>query len=238
MFKFLRRLGLILFTLVLILGGISTAYLPKKIPQRPEPGTTEVVLKAGLFAGRGNIITGNYRGSGHCWLLFENLTDEPVQIGEYTLEPRGTVSVGTWGMVRNNPHHGIWYNIESYRVTHDVDYEFRHSFHEEWDNTQLDHLNEILADPYTNRWKIDFTCADFAVFMWNSISYDTLYNASALCYPWIGPKTLYQRMRQSERIVVGYPYEKPDNERVGYFKDGIFINDVGRVANGVGLNGY
>ena len=53
------------------------------------------------------------RGIGHAWIYVENLTDEPLQVGHYTLPANQGVSVGLFSFTCDDGI-GIYYNVESY----------------------------------------------------------------------------------------------------------------------------
>ena len=50
----------------------------------------------------------------HCWLYFVNETDEPIQVGYYTVPAGDSVSVGNFRDRGNGS--GIYYNLERYWV--------------------------------------------------------------------------------------------------------------------------
>lgn len=50
---------------------------------------------------------------GHAWIYIENRSDETLKVGAYTLPPEQGVSVGTFGLTRNDGA-GIYYNVEAY----------------------------------------------------------------------------------------------------------------------------
>ena len=53
------------------------------------------------------------KGTGHAWIYVENLTDEPLQVGHYTLPANEGVSVGLFSFTCEDGI-GIYYNVESY----------------------------------------------------------------------------------------------------------------------------
>ena len=50
---------------------------------------------------------------GHAWIYIENRSNETLQVGAYALPPNQGVSVGTFGLTRNDGS-GVYYNVEAY----------------------------------------------------------------------------------------------------------------------------
>jgi hypothetical protein len=107
------------------------------------------------------------KGIGHAWIYVENLTDEPLQVGHYTLPANQGVSVGLFSFTCDDGI-GIYYNVESYccnvhggdglvSITTDLDEE------------EMETLSKKLRD-YPNHWDPFFNCMYFAFTMWNSVS--------------------------------------------------------------------
>lgn len=103
-----------------------------------------------------------YFPTGHTWLYFENLTDEPVTVGIYELEPEKSVSVGTY--CNQFQGFGIYYNIETYKGTPtDI-----HSMSTELTSEELLTVSEKIKK--RNNWDLFLNCVFSATQIWNTVS--------------------------------------------------------------------
>ena len=46
----------------------------------------------------------------HSFILVKNLTGKNLKVGHYTIKGKNSLSLGTWGTIKQ--HSGLWYNIE------------------------------------------------------------------------------------------------------------------------------
>ncbi len=108
--------------------------------------------------------------SGHTWLYVENLTDEPMQVGLYTVPAGEGVSLGTFSFSVFDGW-GIYYNLECYRTNRDEDFYDCTRITTELDATGLERLNAALMS-YPNMWGLYMNCMGFAFAVWNAVTGD------------------------------------------------------------------
>ncbi len=101
-------------------------------------------------------------GINHVFLYFENLTDETIKVGKYSLGAYDTVSVGCFG-TEGPRGAGIYYNNES-ALTH---YNSLVGLSTELDEGELrDVTNKLNGTP--NWWDPIFNCYYVAARVWNA----------------------------------------------------------------------
>ena len=113
------------------------------------------------------------KSPGHCWIYIENLSDEPMQVGAYTLEVGKGVSVGTFGPSRNDGK-GIYYNVEAYCQTKYGIKSFR-TLTQQITLSQVETVSEGILN-YDNNWNVFRNCVTFATKIWNLVSDKKLSN--------------------------------------------------------------
>ena len=106
----------------------------------------------------------NFPGVGHIFIYVENLTDEPIKVGQIVLEKDQAVSMGSFGFQRSDGW-GVYYNTESYLYGKE-DYSSLVCMSEEIDSAHLAKLNKFLEG--YNFWELFINCVFFAVGAWNS----------------------------------------------------------------------
>lgn len=81
---------------------------PEK-PEEPkgEPSDSDIVGTISLAFRMSHI------SFGHVWVYIHNTTDEPFEVGLYTVQPGEGVSLGNFNLTRSDGR-GLYYNIESY----------------------------------------------------------------------------------------------------------------------------
>lgn len=79
-----------------------------ELPDEPgEPSDSDVVGTISLAFRLSHI------SFGHLWVYIHNTTDEPFEVGLYTVQPGEGVSLGNFNLTRSDGS-GLYYNIESY----------------------------------------------------------------------------------------------------------------------------
>ena len=104
---------------------------------------------------------------GHIWVYFENLTDEELTVGYYTLPPKQGVSAGTF-LLNAKDGAGVYYNAEAYSVaTYGISGIW--SLSTPMTRSQLDKASKRIR---TSNYWIPFIndCAEFAFKVWNCSS--------------------------------------------------------------------
>lgn len=138
-------------------------------PTTDEPTTDEPetpVQSGPRIVANLSVVT-RVKGVGHGWIYVENLTDETLQVGHYSLPPHQGVSVGLFSFTCKDGI-GIYYNVESYCCNvHGGDGLV--SITTDLDEGEMEKLSNKLRD-YPNYWDPFFNCMYFAFTMWNSVS--------------------------------------------------------------------
>ena len=112
--------------------------------------------------------------SGHAWVYVHNISDEPIQVGHYTVPVGEGVSVGAFSFSVNDGW-GIYYNIEAYKENTKNRMDKVWSKTEEIDESQLETLTQKLKN-YPNYWGFVNNCATFAFSIWNSVTGDAYFS--------------------------------------------------------------
>ncbi len=106
--------------------------------------------------------------SGHTWLYIENLSDEPIQVGLYTVPVGEGVSIGSFAFTSRDGW-GLYYNLEAFRENRDNNSGNHWSITQLLNTEQLQQLSDDIAG-YVNYWDFYFNCAFFTFSIWNSNS--------------------------------------------------------------------
>lgn len=112
--------------------------------------------------------------SGHAWVYVHNISDEPIQVGHYTVPVGEGVSIGAFSFSVNDGW-GIYYNIEAYKENTKNRMDKVWSKTEEIDKSQLETLTQKLKN-YPNYWGFVNNCATFAFSIWNSVTGDAYFS--------------------------------------------------------------
>lgn len=123
----------------------------------------------------------------HAWVYFENLSNQKLKVGLYTLPPGEGVSVGCYAASRADGY-GIYYNVESYCAD-----KFGQSgwlsISKEITKSQLQKATDKILN-IRNGWDFIFNCMYFAFQVWNAATGDKLVS---LIFPVIGQMQLKSR---------------------------------------------
>ena len=97
---------------------------------------------------------------GHTFLEMTNLTDYPIEVYQYLVEPHTSVTFSWWAVDR---HMGIWFNLESWYIDLYNRYETRVSVSIYIDEADLSRINTYMREndrysPFDNCSKMSLTC--------------------------------------------------------------------------------
>ncbi len=150
---------------------------------------------------------------GHSWIYVENLSDEELQIGLYTLPPNEGVSAGTFSFSVSDGF-GIYYNVEAFR-RNERPQKNCYTISEELNMEQVKKLSDALVQRL-NTWDFFFNCVSFSFTMWNAATGDHLVPTFLP-----GIATLKLRVRGAEKDVLKMYYPEPSRvyQQVGTGKD-------------------
>jgi hypothetical protein len=146
------------------------------------------------------ISDGSGIGGKHAFLLVENISLNPIEIGNYTLDSNSEVTVGTWG--NRNEHKGIWYNLESYYINQTDSYSNRVSLSNEINRNELEIINETLIE--RDNWSYFNNCSTFASVVWNTVATEdeTLYAGTFLRKPSTLSKSIKSKKNHKVNIKI------------------------------------
>ncbi len=147
-------------------------------PAKPEESKplqdNDIVADIYVFYDKSDI-----HGAGHTWIYVENLTDQDLKVGVYTLPPDEGVSVGT---LPEYDGWGIYYNIEAYQQGI-YGMEDQLSMKDQITLRELRRVSNFIVS-YPNFWDpVFFNCMLFAFFAWDMGSFKILI---PLFFPIIG----------------------------------------------------
>lgn len=108
--------------------------------------------------------------SGHTWIYVHNISDEPIQVGHYTVPVGEGVSMGAFSFSVSDGW-GIYYNVEAYKENTKNRMDRVWSKTESIDAGQLETLTNSLIN-YPNYWGVVGNCATFAFSIWNAVTGD------------------------------------------------------------------
>lgn len=97
---------------------------------------------------------------GHTFLEMTNLSNQPIEIYQYQLEPHTSVTFSWWAVDR---HMGIWFNLEPWYIDLYNRYETRASVSIYIDEADLATMNAYMQEndrysPFHNCSKMSLTC--------------------------------------------------------------------------------
>lgn len=97
---------------------------------------------------------------GHTFLEMTNLTDYPIEVYQYLVEPHTSVTFSWWAVDR---HMGIWFNLEPWYIDLYNRYETRVSVSIYIDEADLSRINTYMREndrysPFDNCSKMSLTC--------------------------------------------------------------------------------
>ena len=152
--------------------------VPDEEPIQPEESKplqdNDIVADLYVFYDKSDI-----HGMGHTWIYVENLTDQELKVGAYTLPANEGVSVGT---LPEYDGWGVYYNIEAYQQT-SYGMEGQLSMKEEITLKKLRRVSNFIVN-YLNFWDpVFFNCMLFAFLAWDMGSLKILL---PLIFPIIG----------------------------------------------------
>ncbi len=147
---------------------------PDKPAESKPLGNNDIVADIYVFYDKSDI-----HGAGHTWIYIENLTDQELKVGVYTLPPNEGVSVGT---LPEYDGWGIYYNIEAYQQGI-YGMEDQLSMKDQITLRELRRVSNFIVS-YPNFWDpVFFNCMLFAFLAWDMGSLKILL---PLIFPIIG----------------------------------------------------
>ena len=103
---------------------------------------------------------------GHSWIYIESFFDGEMTVGCYTVEPYGSVSVGTFGVSRRDGG-GLYYNVERYSA-HKYGLRSANWVGKDITKDQLIKISNRIRN--WNHWDPFLNCTFFAGYVWDTTS--------------------------------------------------------------------
>ena len=133
-------------------------------PEEPDTPSVPVEPQNGDVVGT---ISLSFRMSrisfGHVWIYIHNTTDQPLEVGLYTVQPGEGVSLGNFNLTRSDGP-GLYYNVESYcGEKYGLDGTVTVSDELTWG--RLKAVSTILKNG--NYFGVFYNCTGFALTIWN-----------------------------------------------------------------------
>ena len=100
---------------------------------------------------------------GHVWIYIHNTSDEPLEVGLYTVQPGEGVSLGNFNITRNDGP-GLYYNIESY-CGNLYGLDGTASVSDELTRGRLNLITKLLRN--VSHFDPIYNCTGFALTVWN-----------------------------------------------------------------------
>jgi len=160
----IKKITAIILALVVALTAFTVCFAADSASETPaeESGDTVATLSicSAIYV---------WPVSGHTWIYVHSESDEPIQVGHYTVPADQGVSVGVFSFSVNDGW-GIYYNIEAYKenTKNRMDKVWSKSVEMNADELETLH-NKLLS--YPNYWGFGGNCATFAFSMWNSVAH-------------------------------------------------------------------
>ena len=103
---------------------------------------------------------------GHSWIYIESTFDGEIPVGCYTMQPYGSVSVGTFLFSRADGM-GVYYNVERY-CANEYGLKGQVWLGEDITKDDIETISREIKN--WNYWDLYFNCTFFASKVWNSVS--------------------------------------------------------------------
>ena len=152
------------------------------------------------------------KNNGHSFVCITNNSDKDFTVGEITLKPGMSTTMGTYGN-RSSEHGGIFYNLEATSTGKMNSFV---SLTMDLKSDQLSTINDFIAK--NDRWSVYNNCSSFAARLWNSVS-DTSLSAGSW---WNTPSGLAKSIMKQANYSSGRTFGVA--ESYGYSKNGKFYS--------------
>lgn len=154
--------------LSLILSIITLSACTSNSERKLNVSSDDIALLS-IYADDGksesNFLLRNY---GHAFLSIENISDNDFVVGDMTVSPNETITIGLWNVLE---HFGVWYNIESNYISEYDKYSHRVSLTIGIKNSDLEEISNMISK--SDRWNPFFNCSTFAMKTWNLVAEDS-----------------------------------------------------------------
>lgn len=137
---------------------------------------------------------------GHLWVYIHNTSDQPIEVGVYTVPVDQGVSIGTFGVTRADGP-GIYYNVEAYAVNK-FGLKSMVCLEDDLTESELEKVSSTIRN--SNVWDpIIFNCMTAAFSIWNA---GALIKLIPLVFPALGRIQMLM-YPHSDQLDMYYPTE-------------------------------
>lgn len=140
----------------------------------------------------------------HSWLMVKNNGSSTIKIGHYSLSKNETVTIGTWGNIKQ--HTGIWYNYEAYLGSNNFPNHVSIS-RTITSASQLNAFNSAINK--SDSWSLLNTCSYFAGYVWCQ-TFSTKVNVGVF------PKLLADSIKQVGNYTTNRSMPAKSNKNIYY----------------------
>lgn len=151
---------------------------------------------------------------GHAFLSIENVSNDTLEILNYTLDTDKTVCIGTWSI---KEHFGVWYNVESNYYSTYNKYDGRVSVTIGLTAEDLDTLCSFIAN--NDKWNPLNNCSKFALNAWNSVASESERLLKPIIYT---PSNIVNQLKQFDSYEINRPMITEN--KFGYFSSSQFVS--------------
>lgn len=135
-----------------------------EIPDEPEvPGESDEPSDSDIVGTISIAFRMSKISFGHVWIYIHNTSDEPLEVGLYTVQPGEGVSLGNFNITRNDGP-GLYYNIESY-CGNLYGLDGTASVSDELTRGRLNLITKLLRN--VSHFDPIYNCTGFALTVWN-----------------------------------------------------------------------
>ena len=151
---------------------------------------------------------------GHAFLSIENVSDDKLDILDYSLDSGKTICVGTWAI---KDHFGVWYNVESNYFDTYNKYDGRVSVTISLSTEELDKLCSFISK--NDRWNPLNNCSKFAMHAWNIVATESERLIKPIIYT---PSNIVSQLKMFDNYEINRPMIT--DKKFGYFSSSQFVS--------------
>ena len=153
---------------------------------------------------------------GHTWIYIHNISDEPIQVGAYTVPVGEGVSIGTFANTRDDGK-GVYYNIESHCINKYGDHDFFSITKEISADTLMKVSDKILS---LNDWDFFKNCMHFTFSVWKTATGQSFAN---LILPTLGELQMRIAGARHRNLTMYYPSADRVYKQIGSGREATMV---------------
>ena len=153
---------------------------------------------------------------GHTWIYIHNISDEPIQVGAYTVPVGEGVSIGTFANTRDDGK-GVYYNIESHCINKYNHHDFFSITKEISADTLMKVSDKILS---LNDWDFFKNCMHFTFSVWKTATGQSFAN---LILPTLGELQMIIAGARHRNLTMYYPSADRVYKQIGSGREATMV---------------